>query len=153
MIIRPFQNSDANQICELIKETLLHNNEKNKVYPQDAVNDFVKEQTVQKVLEKAKQVLFLVIEIDKKVIGIGGLKEDEIKSFFILPKFQMKGFGTKILQSLEDLAKQRNVGILKVASSPNARLFYESNGFKLIKVVKNNIFSVLYDDYLMEKEI
>lgn len=89
---------------------------------------------------------YYVLLHDNKIIGISGLYydyEDPIDImwmdyFAISPKFQRRGYGTKMLENLEKICKQKKVRMLCVFTDKAGALkFYKKNGFKICGKIKN----------------
>ena len=106
MNIRKFQNQDAKEVSNLIATTLRTTNIKD--YSSDYIEKDVKVLQPQNILERAKWTHFYVVCDNDKIIGCGAIgpywdKEDESSLFtiFVLPEYQGKGVGRKIIQTLE----------------------------------------------------
>ena len=106
MLIRMFKEQDAKNISNLIIETMLQTNKYD--YPKDNLEKFIKEQTPEHIIEWANWTHFYVVEDDDEIIGCGAIgaywgREDESSLFkiFVLPKYQKKGIGRKIIEKLE----------------------------------------------------
>ena len=106
MIIRRFQDKDAEEVSALIVTTLRTTNIKD--YSSDYIENDVKVLQPQNILERARWTHFYVVCDNDKIIGCGAIgpywdKEDESSLFtiFVLPEYQGKGVGRKIIQTLE----------------------------------------------------
>ncbi|WP_457642410.1 N-acetyltransferase [Persephonella sp.] len=78
---------------------------------------------------------FFVYEIDGQIVGVSSLHifwEDlaEIKSLAILPEYQNKGIGKKLVATCIEDAKQ--LGIKKVFALTYVPGFFEKLGFKIV---------------------
>lgn len=80
------------------------------------------------------------IQFSNKVIGYVWLKiEEEKKSAFLyeiylLEEYRAKGYGTKIMQSIEELLQQKEIIYFKLhvfGSNTGARKLYEELGFEI----------------------
>jgi len=100
---------------------------------------------------------FLVLEIDKSIIGMGGLLRvndttAEIKRMRIQPEYQRRGWGQILLTELERRA--RDLGYDKLILDTSIKLtaaqkLYERNGYKRIGVSGEGDFKII----LYEKNI
>ena len=81
---------------------------------------------------------WLAIDDNNRVIGCIGIKifgdSAEVKRLFILPNLKRQGIGTKLFDTLEDYAKERNVKELKLHLGDikyyfESRFFYAKKGF------------------------
>ena len=102
---------------------------------------------------------FLVGEYKGKIVAMGGLRRKdndvgEIKRMRVLPKYQGRGFGQKILTLLENRA--RELGYKKLildttVKQPVAQNLYLKNGYKEVRrgtINVLNIENIYYDKNL-----
>ena len=82
---------------------------------------------------------------DKWIIGIGNIKlnqkSQKAHAFHIFtdPKYRNQGLATKMLQHLEDLAKNKKMEYLTINVTPKnkaVKSLYEKLGFDLVKTTK-----------------
>ena len=82
---------------------------------------------------------------DKWIIGIGNIKlnqkSQKAHAFHIFtdPKYRNQGLATKMLQHLEDLAKNKKMKYLTINVTPKnkaVKSLYEKLGFHLVKTTK-----------------
>ena len=79
--------------------------------------------------------------------------KNRIALFYCKGKFQRKGFGSKLLQKLEDEAKREDLDYLSTEASFISYELFLKNGWKIIrkeKVIMNNIY---FERYKMIKKI
>jgi putative acetyltransferase len=79
-----------------------------------------------------------VVEYQGEIIGCGfiDLDNSEIGGIFVDPHFQRNGVGIKILNVLEQFAKNHHLHCLYLDSTVNAESFYKAAGFNPIKKSK-----------------
>ena len=106
MNIRRFEEQDAKAVSELIRKTIRISNTKD--YPVDLMEQLIKAETPEHVLERASWTHFYVAEEQDNIIGCGAIgpywgREDESSLFtiFVLPEHQGKGIGRAIIDTLE----------------------------------------------------
>ncbi len=106
MIIRRLREQDAQAVSELIITTIRISNTRD--YPAEMMEELVKTQTAEHVLQRASWTHFYVAEENGTVIGCGAIgpywgKEDEssLFSIFVHPEYQGKGIGKAIVRTLE----------------------------------------------------
>lgn len=77
----------------------------------------------------------------------------EIKNLAVLPEYQRKGYGRKLIEFICELYKDK-YSVLQVGTgdSPLTLPFYEKCGFKKSHVVKN-FFTDNYDHHIIENGI
>ena len=104
--VRRFKNSDADEVSKLIIKTLRTTNIKD--YSAEYIENDVKIFTPDGVVERASWTHFYVIKDNEIIVGCGAIgsywgKEDESSLFniFVLPEYQGKGVGRKIIETLE----------------------------------------------------
>lgn len=78
--------------------------------------------------------IHLVAVCDRNVIGSARLRElsaelGSIAYVSVLPNFQNQGIGTKLIQELIEIAKEKNLRTLRVMTRLNALEFYKRLGF------------------------
>ena len=83
---------------------------------------------------------YYVLVLDNEIIGISGLYYDYedpkdvmwMDYFAVKPEAQRQGYGTKMLQNLENICKNKKVRMLCVFTDKKEALkFYKKNGFKI----------------------
>ena len=106
MLIRRFQESDAEAVSQLIRTTIEISNKKD--YPEELMDDLIGTETPEHVLGRAGWTHMYVALDGEKVVGCGAIgpywgREDESSLFtiFVLPEYQGKGVGRQIMETLE----------------------------------------------------
>ena len=106
MIVRRFEESDAGAVAQLIRTTIEVSNKKD--YPAELMDELIRVETPEHVLGRAGWTHMYVVQDGEKIIGCGAIgpywgKEDENSLFtiFVLPEYQGKGIGRKIMETLE----------------------------------------------------
>lgn len=133
-IVRTFQTSDAKEISDLIIKTLRISNIKD--YPADMIENIVNEFTPESVIERAGWCHFYVICDSEDIVGCGAIgpyrgKEDESGLFniFVLPEYQGRGIGKRIIESLEQDEYFFRAKRIEIAASITACEFYRKLGY------------------------
>src|SRR3989344_3323076 len=91
--VRKFRKKDVFKVCNLIKRaqriTL------RKYYPKKLIEAFCRVNRPKSFLERLKKRAYFVAEEKntKKILGIAGLEKNEVKTFYVDPRFQKKGVG------------------------------------------------------------
>lgn len=135
MIIRRFENKDAEKVSSLIIHTTKISNVKD--YSVELMEELEKHQQPENILERASWTHFYVAETDNGVIiGCGAIgpywgKEDESSLFtiFVLPEYQGKGIGRKIIETLEQDEYFLRAKRIEIPSSITAVEFYRKLGY------------------------
>jgi GNAT superfamily N-acetyltransferase len=116
------------EVFEVIHKTI------EKIYPKyytrKAVDFFHEHHSKENMRIKLPQEYVLISFENNKLIGTGILVKNEISRFFILPEYQNKGYGKKILIELENKVDKKLYNKITLASSLGAVNFYRKNGYK-----------------------
>ena len=134
MNIRRFKESDAEEVSTVVIKTLRISNVKD--YPAELMEEVVKSQQPQNILERASWTHFYVVEDGDKIIGCGSIgpfwgKEDESGLFtiFVLPEYQGKGVGRLIMETLEKDEYFLRAKRIEIPSSITGCQFYRKFGY------------------------
>ena len=151
MLIRKFKNSDAEQISDLIKAN--YTGILSKYYSQEIVDFFVRKNSPQSVIDRSKdRDIFVSLEGDV-ITGIAALKDCDVKTVFVHPKYQGKRIASHLMFEIEKTAIQRGIKKLVADSSLAAVKFYEKLGYKKIRKIVSTLEGVNFEEIHMEKEI
>jgi len=153
MNVRRFRNEDANELADVIAKTLRTTNS-NDYSPEYIEND-ISFLTAEKLIERSGWTNLYVVIDENKIIGCGAIgsywgKEDESSLFtiFVLPEYQGKGIGRKIIKTLEQDEYFLRAKRIEIPSSITALEFYRKMGYDY----KNGISEVDDDQlYRLEK--
>ena len=110
--------------------------------------------SVDQTLQEATEGLTLVIECRKHIMGTGNIVNDRIQSIMIRPDMQRQGYGTELLQRLEQHARNTGISVVQVSALPPARPFFERSGYKTISehpFTAPNLRQFTY--FIMEKQL
>ncbi|MBQ8181052.1 MAG: GNAT family N-acetyltransferase [Ruminococcus sp.] len=134
MNIRPFEQTDAVAVSELIRNTIRISNVKD--YPIELMERLIESQTPQHVIERASWTHFYVVQQQKKIIGCGAIgpywgKEDESSLFtiFVLPEYQGKDIGRAIIDTLENDIYFLRARRIEIPASITGVPFYLKMGY------------------------
>lgn len=132
--VRKLVNSDADEVSALIIKTLRTTNIKD--YSKEYIEADVKIFTPEGVLERAGWTHFYVVCDGDIIIGCGAIgpywgKEDESSLFniFVLPEYQGKGVGRKIIETLEQDEFFLRAKRVEIPASITACDFYRKLGY------------------------
>lgn len=134
MLIRRFEETDAQEVSALISTTLMITNIKD--YSEEDMKILVNRQKPENVLERASWTHYYVVAEDEKIIGCGAIgpywgKEDEssLFSIFVSPEYQGKGVGRKIIETLENDEYFLRAKRIEIPASITAVNFYLKCGY------------------------
>lgn len=150
--VRRFQDSDAAEVSDVIIKTLRTTNVKD--YSAEYIENDVKKFTSDGVIERAGWTHFYVICDNVSIVGCGAIgpywgKEDESSLFniFVLPEYQGRGVGRKIIEALEKDEYFLRAKRVEIPASITACEFYKKMGYSY----KNGI-DVIDDEQLFRLE-
>lgn len=134
MNIRKFQDTDADEVSALIVTTLRTTNIKD--YSFEYIENEVKILQPHNILERARRTHFYVVCDQHKIVGCGAIgsywdKEDESSLFtiFVLPEYQGKGIGRKIIETLERDEYFLRAKRIEIPASITGTPFYRKMGY------------------------
>lgn len=133
-MIRRFKESDANTVSALVARTLREVNIKD--YSAEYIERDVKALNPEFLIKRTQWTHSYVACEDDKVVGCGSIcpycgKEDEsiLLTIFVLPEYQGKGIGTKIIKTLEKDEFFLRAKRIEIPSSITACQFYRKLGY------------------------
>ncbi len=134
MIVRHFDPGDAREVSDLIITTLRISNTKD--YPPEMMDELVGHMQPEDILKRASWTHFYVAEESGKIIGCGAIgpywgREDESSLFtiFVLPEYQSKGIGRKIVETLEQDEFGLRAKRIEIPASITGLPFYQKMGY------------------------
>lgn len=151
--IIPISSEWYSQASQMIQRTMRISQK--SIYKPELLEKCCHNFDLEKFSVKAKEVEFF-IALDtaaEKVVGIIGLKQNQLKTFFVDPDYQSKGIGRLLYNQLEQVARARNIKKLILFGSPLGEPVYRKFGFKKIKTVIDNLDGIEFEDAYMEKEL
>lgn len=134
MQIRPFTAEDAIETARMIAHTLRVSNSAD--YPADYIEENVRSHSAQVLLERSEQGHMYVVCDGEKIIGCGAIAgfwgsmtESILLTVFVLPEYQGKGVGRRIIETLEADAYFTRAERVEIAASITACAFYIKLGY------------------------
>ena len=125
--IKNYSELIFNDVFDVIHKTIEENYP--KYYPKSAVEYFHNHHSIENMKKLMPNEFTLVLTDNNKIIGTGTLFGNEIKRFFILPEYQGKGYGKKLLAELEKNIDKNKFDEFTLASSLGAVDFYQRNDY------------------------
>ena len=153
MTIRPATIEDYDAIAKLFRHTILKVNIRH--YTSDQVriwSDRVKDKS--RWLRKISDQHFLLVEEGNELLGMGSITPDGyLDMMYVAHTHQGKGIARLLMSRLETFAREQGVNLIRSDVSITARSFFERMGFKVVKPQKVNIDGLIFDNFVMEKEL
>ena len=106
------------------------------------------------ILSEATEGLTLVIEYQGDIIGTGNIVNSRIQSIIIRPDMQRQGYGSELMQRLEQYARNNRISVVQLSALTPARSFFERLGYQTINehhFKAPNLRQFKY--YIMEKRL
>ena len=135
MIIRRFCEADSEQVSAMIIQTLKTSNSKD--YSAETISALEKKMQPSGVLERASWTHFYVAEEGGDIIGCGAIgpywgseTESSLFNIFVLPEYQGKGVGRKIIETLEQDGFFLRAERVEVPASITGVGFYRKLGYE-----------------------
>lgn len=82
--------------------------------------------------DSLEESVFQVAERGSRVVGFAQLivESHEVRALYVDPRYGRRGIGRKLLDRLEDIARERGVPDLELKASLNAVAFYLARGYE-----------------------
>ena len=112
---------DAEKVYTLVQETI------KLVYPKyylkEIVDMFCEFHSLENITKDIEAKNTYILMENKKIIGTGTKNENHITRIYVLPQYQKKGYGTFIINQLEEIIKEKYDYVDIDASLPACRLY------------------------------
>lgn len=135
VMIRRFQNQDAQTVSKLVAKTLLTTNSKD--YSKAYLTKVIAERDANFFIENSQYTHMYVVSVHHQIVGCGAIgpfwgKEDESSLFnmFVLPTYQGLGIGRKLIQTLEKDVYFKRAKRIEIPASITGLGFYQKMGYK-----------------------
>lgn len=132
--IRRFQDSDADEVSKLIIKTLRTSNIKD--YSAEYIENDVKIFTPDGVRKRASWTHFYVVCDKESIVGCGAIgsywgrvDESSLFTIFVLPEYQGRSIGRKIIETLEQDEYFLRAKRIEIPASITACEFYKKMGY------------------------
>ncbi|MFJ2682170.1 GNAT family N-acetyltransferase [Pseudomonas sp. NPDC087342] len=129
--IRPANPQDAAAISQVIIQSLRQSNAQD--YSAEIIAQVETSFSTESILLLLSQRQVFVATLDHQVVATASLDHDIIRSVFVAPDHQGSGIGRQLMTTLQSIANDANIKILRVPSSITAEGFYLKLGFQKIR--------------------
>jgi GNAT superfamily N-acetyltransferase len=152
VLIREYDNKDLERLNFIVRSTIKKSY--SGIYPREAVDYFLELHSVENMKKDIPGGYTCMLELDREIVGTGSVVKNEMKRVFVLPEYQGRGFGKKIMVKLEENALNKGLKKVELCASLPSKDFYLYLGYKIIQFtylkVKNDEKLEYYD---MEKHL
>jgi len=143
--------NDLEQIVILVQETI--KTIYPKYYPKEVVDFFCELHCKENILKDIESGLVGALKKDNEIIGTGCYIDNHITRVYVNPAFQKQGYGSYIMQCLENKIGLQHDKVYLDASLPAAHM-YEKRGYKTLKHERFNVENDVVLVYeVMEKHL
>ena len=142
---------DAETVFKMVQDTII--SVYPKYYPKEIMDFFCDLHSRERIMNDIIDGNVRLLMIGDTLIGTGSYKEDHITRLYVSPDYQGKGYGTFIMDKLEDEIAQKYDTVSLDASLP-ASIIYEHRGYKTVKHERwecENGGMLIYE--IMEKKV
>lgn len=141
---------DAEEITTLVQNTI--RTVYPKYYPQKVVDFFIELHSKDNILKDIESGSVGCVKKDGKIIGTGCFIENHITRVYVIPDYQKQGYGTFIMNTLEEKIK-KNYNCITLDASLPACFMYEKRGYKTVHHEKYDLDKGVVLVYeIMQKE-
>lgn len=152
MKIRKFKSSDSVEVAKLHRNTIRYVNKTD--YPPKQIKVWSGRVSAKRFRESISQRKRFVAIEKNKIVGFGDYSSDgELTGLYIHKDFQGRGVGKSLLIKLEGQARKQGIKEFHLESTTTAKIFYERNGYKIIKKGKHEINGQRLVIYIMKKKL
>ena len=134
MKIRLFQQGDAIEVASLVARTLKESNSQD--YSAEYIEDTISSHSAEVLIERAKEGHMYVVCDKGRIVGCGAIAgywgsqtESILLTIFVLPEYQGKGIGSKIIHTLEQDEYFLRAKRIEIPASITAVEFYRKMGY------------------------
>ena len=121
---------DLKQIVDIVQESI--GTVYPKYYMKEIVDFFIEYHCKENILKDIDSGCVMVLKKDDIIIGTGTYKEKSIERLYVVPNLQNQGYGSYIMDCLEDEIALKYDVIYLESSLPAVHL-YEKRGYKTIR--------------------
>ena len=151
MQYRKATEQDLEQIVTLVQETI--KTIYPKYYPKEVVGFFCEHHCRENIMNDVKEGVVGVLLVDGEIVGTGCYRDNHITRVYVNPACQKQGYGSYIMQCLEEEIGLHSDTVCLDASLPASHL-YEKRGYKTIKHERHNVANGVVLVYeIMEKRL
>lgn len=130
-VIRPATVADAAAISAVVIGALRESNARD--YSADIIEQVQRSFSPAAVEQLIALREVYVATLQDQVVATASLDGGVVRSVFVSPDFQRRGFGQQLMRKLEAVAQARGLGVLSVPSSITAQAFYQRLGFSEVR--------------------
>lgn len=147
--IRHIKPTDYKKVGEMIKTTIVVSFK--NLYPNILIKEFCKKYELDNFKKKVDEIEMFIATKQDEIVGIIGIKGNQLRTYYVHPDHQGKGIGSKLYKKFEETAIEHGVKKIVLEGSPFGQPIYEHFGFIKIKSIEKERAGQKYVDTVMEK--
>lgn len=129
-------DKDTEQIAMLVQDTIRRIYP--KYYPKEVVDFFCELHCKNSISKDIENGSVGILKIDDAIIGTGCYNDNHITRVYVKPEYQGHGYGSYIMQCLENEISLKYDTVYLDASLPASHL-YEKRGYQTVKHERRNV--------------
>lgn len=151
IVVRRLKEKDFKATIETILDSI--NGSFPKVRPKELLPYFCEKYNREKFIQRAENTtMFIAVDTETdEVAGVIGLKDNQLRTFYVKTSCQRKGIGRLLYERLEQEAKNQGTTKIVLEGSPFGVPAYKKFGFAVIQEKQKERFGYRYSDSVMEK--
>lgn len=151
--IRQAKLTDIPEVTSIFKDTIIAINSKD--YSEEQIKVWASgADDIAKWEERIKRFYFIVAEIDHNIAGFAYLKNGNyFDGLFVHKDYQRQGIASKLMRIIESKVMMNGFEIIKSDVSISALPFFDNKYYNVIKKQKKSLKGLVFDNYVVEKEL
>lgn len=122
--------NDTEEILRIVQDTI--RTIYPRYYPQEVVDFFCELHCRENIFKDIEAGFVGVLRVDGRIVGTGSYQDDHITRVYVKPEYQGRGYGSYIMQCLEnEIGAKYDIAYLD-ASLPASHL-YEKRGYQTLR--------------------
>ncbi len=147
VLVREYKRKDLSQLEFIVQTTIKKSY--TGIYPEEAVEYFLNLHSKENMEKDIPKGCTFMLELEGEIIASGSIVENEIKRVFVLPEYQGRGYGRKIMEKIEETALNDGITRVELCASLPSKDFYLALGYEIVRfthfLVNNNKKLEYYD--------
>ena len=151
--IRQATSEDIPEITSIFRDTIIHVNSKD--YSEEQIKVWASgADDIKKWEGRIKKFYFIVAEIENTIVGFAYLTNGNyFDGLFVHKDYQRLGIASKLMRIIESQVMMNGFEIIKSDVSITALPFFDNKYYNVIKKQKKSFKGLVFENYIVEKEL
>lgn len=151
--IRQATSEDLPEITSIFRDTIIHVNSKD--YSEKQIEVWASgADDIKKWEDRIKKFYFIVAVIENTIVGFAYLKNGNyFDGLFVHKDYQRLGIASKLMRIVESQVMMNGFEIIKSDVSKTALPFFDNKYYNVIKKQKKSFKGLVFENYIVEKEL